>query len=116
MVRPTSRGAASAGVPMAAIAHRRLAVELAREDVVGQRRDVLATSLVIFLPSRGLMKRRRWLATLSQISTRGHISPAGPTAPGFPCALCLPSRGEIRKTRTHRAARTRTAIACCLTG
>ena len=37
----------------------------------------LVTSPAIFLPSRGLRKRRRWLATFSQLSIRGRISPSG---------------------------------------
>ena len=37
----------------------------------------LVTSPASFLPNRGLRKRRRWLATFSQLSIRGRISPSG---------------------------------------
>jgi hypothetical protein len=36
--------------------------------------SLLVTSLAIYLPSLGLMKRSKWLLTLRQLSTRGRIS------------------------------------------
>ena len=60
---------------MAGIADRGYA-ELARHDVVRERCDVVLGDLAgDFLPSRGLTKRRRWLATASQLSSRGRIPP-----------------------------------------
>jgi hypothetical protein len=37
----------------------------------------LVTSIANFLPRRGRMKRWRWLAVFSQLSSRGRISPSG---------------------------------------
>ena len=52
--------------------------ELACDDVVGQRRDVMLGDVARdVLPSRRLRKRRRWLAVFSQLSSRGRISPSG---------------------------------------